>query len=65
MSRRNAKLAIIHDLQCKQRDMTLTKRDLVIIVNALRNIDTTKFTERDIREYHSLIRCLSRLAYTK
>jgi hypothetical protein len=65
MSRRNAKLAIIHDLQCKQSDMTLTKRDLVIIINALRNIDTTNFTERDLREYYSLIRCLSHLAYTK
>jgi hypothetical protein len=65
MSRRNAKLAIIHDLQCKQGDLILTKRDLVIIINALRNIDTTNFTERDLREYYSLIRCLSHLTYTK
>lgn len=65
MSRRNAKLAIIHDLQCKQSDMILTKRDLVVIINALRNTDITKFTERDVREFYSLMRGLSHLAYTK
>lgn len=32
MSRRNAKFAIIHDLQCHVSDCTLTKRDLARLI---------------------------------
>lgn len=39
MSRRNAKFATIHDLQCHMSDCTLTKRDLEFIVRGLREMD--------------------------
>ena len=65
MSRRNAKLAIIHDLQCKQSSSSLTKKDLTIIVSALRTMDKTKFTKRDNQDYESLLMYLTKLAYSK
>lgn len=65
MSRRNAKLAIIHDLQCKQSSASLTKKDLTIIVSALRTMDKTKFTKRDNQDYESLLMYLTKLAYSK
>lgn len=65
MSRRNARLAIIHDLQCKQSDCTLTKKDLVWIVTSLRQMDKTNFSERDLIEYNLLETYLSHLTYGK
>lgn len=35
MSRAKAKLVIMHDLQCKQPDWILTKKDCDMIANAL------------------------------
>lgn len=65
MSRRNAKLARIIDLQCKQSSATLTKKDLTLIVQGLRELDKSKFTSRDFLEYENLVKYLSNLAYSK
>lgn len=35
MSRAKAKLAVIHDLQCKECDVILTKKDCDMIADAL------------------------------
>lgn len=43
MSRAKAKLATIHDLQSKQSDIILTKKDCDMICNALAN--TYSFSE--------------------
>ena len=63
MSRRNAKLAIIHDLQCKHGSAILTKKDLSIIVTALRAMDKTNFTKRDNQDYNLLLNYLVNLTY--
>lgn len=65
MSRRNAKLAILHDLQCHMSDCTLTKKDLEFIVRGLRTLDKSKFTERDLKELESLTLYFSHLTYGK
>lgn len=65
MSRHNAKLAVIHDLQCRISDCTLTKRDLEFIVKGLREMDKSKFTERDLSECDKLVNYLARLTYYK
>lgn len=65
MSRRNAKLAVIHDLQCHISDCTLTKRGLEFIVKGLREMDKSKFTERDLKEHELLILYFSHLTYGK
>lgn len=65
MSRRNAKFAIIHDLQGHISDCTLTKRDLEFIVRGLRTLDKSKFTERDLKEHESLTLYFSHLTYGK
>lgn len=61
MSRRNAKLAHIKDLQCKHGEATLTKKDLQWIVDGLRLLDKTNFTERDTCEYNQLLQYLVNL----
>lgn len=65
MSRGNAKLATIHDLQGHISDCTLTKRDLEFIVRGLRTFDKSKFTERDLKKHESLTLYLSHLTYGK
>ena len=65
MSRRNAKFATIHDLQCHMSDCTLNKRDLEFIVRGLRELDKSKFTERDLKEHDSLTLYFSHLTYGK
>lgn len=65
MSRRNAKFARIHDLQCHLSDCTLTKRDLEFIVRGLREMDKSNFTNRDLSDYDKLLKYLVRLAYSK
>ena len=64
MSRRNAKLAKLSDLQSRFSDVILTKRDLGLIITGLRNLDRTDFTERDNREYDALVNQLSKITYT-
>lgn len=63
MSRRNAKFATIHDLQGRYSDATLTKKDLTLIVNGLRTMDKSSFTERDNSDYKKLLTYLSLLTF--
>lgn len=65
MSRRNAKFAVLHDLQCHMSDCTLTKRDLEFIVRGLREMDKSNFTNRDLSDHDKLVRYLARLTYYK
>lgn len=65
MSRRNAKFAVIHDLQCHTSDCTLTKRDLELIVRGLREMNKSNFTNRDLSDYDKLVKYLARLTYYK
>jgi hypothetical protein len=65
MSRRNAKLAVIYDLQNKQPQCTLTKKNLEFIVKGLRALDNTNFTKRDLKEYEALTLYFSHLTYGK
>lgn len=61
MSRRNAKFAMISDLQCKVGNSTLTKKDLDILVKALRQMDKSQFSKRDMIDYNNLLTYLSRI----
>lgn len=63
MSRRNAKFATIHDLQGRYSDVTLTKKDLTLIVTGLRTMDKSSFTERDNSDYKKLLTYLSLLTF--
>lgn len=65
MSQKNAKLAQIHDLQNTISDVTLTKQDLVWIIQGLRNLDRSEFTERDYKEYEQLINYFVKLTYKR
>ena len=65
MSKRNALLAQIHDLQGINPDSSLTKRDLVWILEGLRSLDRSKFTERDCKEYEQLVNYLSHICYSR
>lgn len=65
MSRRNAKFATIHDLQGHVSDCILTKRDLEFIIKGLREMDKSKFTNRDLSDHDKLVRYLARLTYYK
>ena len=65
MSRNNAKLALIVDLQCMESDATLTKRDLQFLITGLQSIDKSSFTMRKKTEVESLLQYLRRIAYSK
>ena len=65
MSKRNALLAQIHDLQGINSDFTLTKRDLVWILGGLRFLDKSDFTERDCKEHERLVNYLSHICYSR
>ena len=65
MSKRNALLAQIHDLQGINPDSSLTKRDLVWILQGLRSLDRSDFTERDYKEYEQLVNYLSHICYSR
>ena len=65
MSRRNALLTQIHDLQGINPDSSLTKRDLVWILKGLRSLDRSNFTERDHKEYEQLVRYISCICYSR
>lgn len=64
MSRRNANFASIHDLRGYCSDAILTKKDLTLIVTALRNMDKTSFTKRDNSDYNKLVTYLTKLTYS-
>lgn len=65
MSQKNTKLVQIHDLQNIISDATLTKQDLVWIIQGLRNLDRSEFTERDYKEYEQLINYFVKLTYKR
>ena len=65
MSQKNTKLAQIHDLQNIISDVTLTKQDLVWIIQGLRNLDRSEFTEKDYKEYEQLINYFVKLTYKR
>lgn len=65
MSRKNAKLVKISDLQCKQSDVILTKNDLSLIVQGLRSLDKSQFTERKCKELEVLTLYFSKITYSK
>lgn len=65
MSQKTAKLAQIHDLQNIISDATLTKQDLVWIIQGLRNLDRSEFTEGDYKEYEQLINYFVKLTYKR
>jgi len=65
MSRRNAKLAKIVDLQCKQEEATLTKKDLYWITKGLMSLDKSNFTMRDTIEFNTLLMHFSKLTFQK
>lgn len=57
MSRKKAKLCIVHDLQCKKHDIILTKKDCDLIANAL--YQTYYFS--DIKDIYFYFKDLSKL----
>ena len=59
MSRAKAKLAIVHDLQCKQPDLVLTKKDCDMIANAL--AETYGLKEPVLRRFYYYLKDLGRL----
>lgn len=65
MSQKNTKLAQIHDLQNIISDATLTKQDLIWIIQGLRNLDRSEFTERDYKAYEQLINYFVKLTYKR
>ena len=59
MSRAKAKLVIMHDLQCKQPDWILTKKDCDMIANAL--AETYGLKEPVLKRFYSYLKALGRL----
>ena len=65
MSKRNALLTQIHDLQGINPDARLTKKDLFWILQGLRSLDRSEFTERDYKEYERLVNYISHICYSR
>lgn len=65
MSQKNAKLAQIHDLQNIISDATLTKQDLVWIIQGLRNLDRSEFSQREYNDHEDLINYFVKLTYKR
>ena len=65
MSKRNALLAQIHDLQGINPGARLTKRDLFWILQGLRSLDKSEFTERDHKEHERLVNYISHIYSSK
>ena len=59
MSRAKAKLVIMHDLQCRQPDWVLTKKDCDMIANALYKIYGLK--DSTLRRFYNYLKDLGRL----
>lgn len=65
MSRQNARLAKIVDMQCKQSDCILEKRDLEWLIHGLCSIDTSSYTMRKKLQIEDLKRYLRKITYSK
>ena len=61
MSRAKAKLVIMHDLQCKQPDWVLTKKDCDMIANAL--VKTYGLKDPVILRFYNYLKNLGRITY--
>lgn len=59
MSRAKAKLAIIRDLQCKQLDWILTKKDCDMISKAI--AETYGLKDRQLLRFYYYLKSLSKL----
>ena len=59
MSRAKAKLVIMHDLQCKQSDWVLTKKDCDMIANAL--AETYGLKDKVLLRFYNYLKALGRL----
>lgn len=59
MSRAKAKLVIMHDLQCKQPDWVLTKKDCDMIANAL--YETYGLKEPVLMRFYNYLKALGKL----
>ena len=59
MSRAKAKLVIMHDLQCKQLDWVLTKKDCDMIANAL--AETYGLKEPALMRFYNYLKDLGKL----
>ena len=61
MSRSTAKIATLHDMQCRYSDVILTKKDCDVICNALK--ETYDFNE--ISDLYFAFKKLTRITYGK
>ena len=59
MSRAKAKLVIMHDLQCRQPDWILTKKDCDMIANAL--AETYGLKKPLLMRFYNYLKSLGRL----
>ena len=59
MSRAKAKLVIMHDLQCKQPDWILTKKDCDMIAKAL--TETYGLKDLVLLRFYNYLKALGRL----
>lgn len=59
MSRAKAKLVIMHDLQCRQPDWILTKKDCDMIANTL--YKTYSLKDSVLRRFYNYLKALGRL----
>ena len=59
MSRAKAKLVLMRDLQCKQPDWVLTKKDCDMIANAL--FETYGLKDPVLFRFYNYLKSLSRL----
>ena len=59
MSRAKAKLVIMHDLQCKQPDWILTKKDCDMIAKAL--AETYGLKDLVLLRFYNYLKALGRL----
>ncbi len=59
MSRAKAKLVLMRDLQCKQPDWVLTKKDCDMIANAL--VETYGLKDPVLLRFHNYLKSLGRL----
>ena len=65
MSQKNSKLAQIHDLQNIISDAVLTKQDLVWIIQGLRSLDKSEFSQREYNDHEDLINYFVKLTYKR
>ena len=63
MSRAKAKLVLMRDLQCKQPDWVLTKKDCDMIAKAL--LETYGMKDRKLLQFYIYLKDLGRITQTK